>query len=411
MSSRHTALSIVHIVETLEIGGAEHVVVALASRQLQDGHDVSIACLFREGPLAHKARSLGITVMDCRKRPGLDVLAVIRLRQWLRARRVQVLHSHNAVAHYYGIFASRRLNVETVINTQHGMAENLAHRRLEWLFKRSMPFTHHAVSVCDAARRQFIRRGIIPKNKAVTVVNGIDLSNARPANAKAKADLLSSLGLAPESLVFGTVGRLNPIKDQISLIRAFAGLQGNLDANRTHAPAASESVLILVGDGPAREALIAEIEQLKLTQRVRLLGSRDDVPKILASFDVFVLSSLSEGYSLALVEAASAGLPIIATDVGGNAEIVHEGLSGLIVPAGDLEALMTAMRRLLKDPQLRQSMGKEAARWADQHGSIDTMHHRYLDLYRNPCARFVTDQAPSGTGSGNPGSQQVQAPR
>ncbi len=113
-----------------------------------------------------------------------------------------------------------------------------------------------------------------------------------------------------------------------------------------------------------------------------LLGQRGDVPDLLAGMDVFVLSSRTEGYSLALVEAAAAGLPIVATDVGGNAEIVAQDVTGLLVPAGDPQALARALEALSDDPGLRARMGEAARRWALEHGSIDSMYRHYLWLYQ-----------------------------
>jgi glycosyltransferase involved in cell wall biosynthesis len=172
-------------------------------------------------------------------------------------------------------------------------------------------------------------------------------------------------------VLFCSVGRLNEAKQQVRLLRATRAL---LDAG---VPAA----LVIAGDGELRESLESETDRLALRERVRWLGARSDVPDLLAAMDVFVLPSRTEGYSLALVEASAAALPIIATAVGGNAEIVQDGVTGRIIPAGDDERLIAAMRELAVDSGLRTALGAQARAWALREGSLDAMCDGYLRLY------------------------------
>lgn len=368
-------MRIVHVVETLEVGGAEHMVVALAALQRARGHEVSIVCLFREGPLAVRARAAGVEVGDCAKQPGLDLGAVARLRRWIKGHRAQVLHTHNAVPHYYGVAAQAGCGVRRVVNTRHGMGAAGPTARRDRLYRLTMPFTDHAVAVCDAARERFVSQRVIPRAKAVTVVNGIDLARVVQRSDAAKDSLLASLRVQGRPLVFGTVGRLNALKDQRTLLRAFAQIEP-----ASHAGAAP-AILVIAGEGEMRATLEDERARLGLEGRVFLLGQRDDVPQVLAGCDVFVLSSITEGYSLALVEAAAAGLPMLATDVGGNAEIVAQGRTGMLVPASDPQALAKAMTLLAHDRFACERMGGEARRWALANGSILTMGDRYDQLY------------------------------
>lgn len=180
------------------------------------------------------------------------------------------------------------------------------------------------------------------------------------------------VGLAPESRIICSVGRLNSVKDQATLLRAFA---------RLHADVA-DTALVLVGDGALRAALEGQAAALGIGDASRFLGDRSDVRELLRGFNVFALSSLSEGYSMALLEACASGLPIVATDVGGNREIVVDGRSGLLVPPARDDALAAAFATLLRDPPGTVAMGRAGRDWALREASVEAMARRYDVLYR-----------------------------
>ncbi|MFT3859351.1 MAG: glycosyltransferase [Aquabacterium sp.] len=365
-------LSIVHVVESLDIGGLEHMVVALAGAQIRAGHRVRIVCLWFEGPLMERAQKVGATVTCCHKKPGMDVDAIKQLRRELKDAGADVLHTHNAMSHYYAVVASIGLGLRCVINTRHGYGKRQLTARGERFYTASMYLTDYGVSVSRSLKDYFVDGGIIPAKKACVVPNGIDLSGFMARSDERAIALRAELGLPLDAVTFATVGRLNEVKRQIDLLRAM----------RVRLDAGDNACLLLVGDGPMRAELEQECDRLDLRARVRLLGARSDVPALLAAMDVFVLCSRSEGYSLALVEASSAGLPIIATDVGGNAEIVSHEVTGLIVPPADGEALSGAMGRLYSDAAMRRQFGARAREWALREGTLDAMNQAYEKLYR-----------------------------
>jgi glycosyltransferase involved in cell wall biosynthesis len=365
------ALRILHVVETLEVGGLETMVVAMAAVQRQQGHDVQIVCLWREGALAEKARAAGVPVSTINKGPGLDWRSILRLRTKIREVRPDVLHTHNAMAHYYAVGAQLGLGLHCVISTRHGNGAQSGADRIEQLYKLAMHATHYGVAVSRAGQKRFLETGVIPKAKARVVPNGIDLHGFISRTDERATALRAELGLPPDVVTFGTVGRLNEVKRQVDLF----------EAARLRVDAGDRIAVVLVGDGPLREELEQACDRLVLRDHVRFMGVRKDVPMLLAAMDVFVLSSRTEGYSLALVEAASAALPIIATDVGGNAEIVGEGVNGLIVPPSQPKVLSKAMATLYADAAMRQRYGAAGREWAMREGTLETMCAAYERLY------------------------------
>lgn len=373
-------LRIVHVVENLERGGLERMVIDLAAAQRAAGHAVRVVCLYAPGALAGELSGQGIAVQACDKRAGADLSALRRLRAQLRAAPDTIVHTHNANAHYHAVAAAiglpRASAPARVLNTRHGMGAAHPRSRGEWLYRRTMRRTDVVIAVCEAARARFAAQGVRPRRALLAVPNGIRIDAFTPACDERRAALRSVLGLAPDTRIVGTVGRLNPVKDQRTLLQAFA---------RMHT-AARDTALVLVGDGALRAALEAEAAALGIADTVRFLGDRGDVRQLLQGFDLFALSSLSEGYSMALLEACASGLPIVATDVGGNREIVVDGGNGLLVPAARPEALADALAALLRDPARAAAMGRAGRDWALREASIDTMAARYDSLYRGEAA-------------------------
>lgn len=364
-------LSITHFVENMERGGLERAVIDLIGAQREAGHECRLVCLFDRGALADELSASGVSVETCNKRKGADFRALRRARHLLRGG--GVLHTHNAAAHYHAVLASVGLPLQRVINTRHGMGESNPRSRREWLYRRSMSRTDYAVAVCETARRHLQNSGVSPRSGLLAIPNGIRIEGFRAAGDAARARLHDELALPSNSRIIGTVGRLEPVKDQANLIRAFRLV-------RLSVP---DAVLMLVGDGALRRELETVAEAEGVADATRFLGDRSDVPQLLQGLDVFALTSVSEGYSIALLEACAAQLPIVATDVGGNGEIVRNRRNGLLVPARDTGALAVALTELLSSPAYAAAMGQVGRQWVTHEGSFRTMASRYEALYRN----------------------------
>ncbi len=377
-------MNITHVVENLNRGGLERMVIELVRRQQQQGHRCQVVCLFEHGSLAQELVALGIPVQTCGKRRGLDIRAARRLRRWLGEHATEVLHTHNAVAHYYSVLAKVGLHVGRVVNTRHSMLGSRrssagdtgagvtrALDRRERLYRYAVAFTDVVVTVCDAARRDAVELGVVPAAKAHVVPNGIRVEDFLPASNHMRERLRSLLKLSAHARIIGSVGRLTRLKDQACLIRALRQLH----------EAAPDAVLVFIGDGE----LLAELQRIAkaegVSDSVHFLGDRSDVRDLLQGLELFALSSLSEGYSMALLEACATALPIVATDVGGNAEIVRAGATGTLVPPGKPAAMAKALLALLENPRQARALGDAARAWVEAEGSLASMAARYDVLY------------------------------
>lgn len=365
-------MNITHVVENLNRGGLERMVLDLVQLQQRQGHQCQVVCVYDTGSLAHELDAVGIPVVACNKGRGIDLRALARARWAIDRHDTDVLHTHNAVAHYQAVLASCGLDVLRILNTRHGMGAGQRTGRKEWLYRRALTRTDLVVTVCEAARRNGVSRGMLPKAMTRVVPNGIAVNGFTTASAAMRQHLVHLLGLDEHAFLIGNVGRLNWTKDQAGLIRAFR------QVHEQHPRAA----LVLIGDGELRGQLEACAVEEGVRDAVHFLGDRNDVRELLQGLDLFVLSSASEGYSMALLEACAVALPIVATEVGGNGEIIQSGRTGQLVPPGDPDALAEAMLLLLREPHRASAYGRAARTWVEQYGSLEAMADRYERLYQ-----------------------------
>ena len=365
-------LRITHLVENLERGGLERVVIDLVLEQVAQGHEVQVICLFGQGLLARELITTGIPVIACQKGHGFDLHVLWNIRQLLRSQKTQILHSHNPMPHYYGVLASIFITKLTIGNTRHGMGNAPFHLRRELLYRLSLVRTSFVAMVCESARQNFIRHRIVISNKAKVVPNGIRLTLFKPRSENAHKLVTDMLQLGTGTLSIVNVGRLNPVKDQATLLHAMVHVRAAIS---------DAVVLVIIGGGKLQKELESLTKKLGVEDSVHFFGDRSDVKDLLPGFDIFVLSSISEGYSISLLEACASALPIIATDVGGNGEIVNPGINGILIAPSKAKAMANAIIRLAEDRKLRLEMGKRGREWVSANGTIEVMAQRYMKLY------------------------------
>jgi glycosyltransferase involved in cell wall biosynthesis len=358
-------LAIVHILSSFGVGGQERVALDLAIGQLARGHTVSAISLAPapDGPLAAELSAAGVAVHRVSKRGGVDLTLVPRLALALRELHADVVHTHNPLPLIYGAPAARLVRARA-IHTKHG--SNPGSRAHRYLRRAAAQLAHAFVAVSDTTEAQARAQHDAPLDRLSTIPNGIRLDRYAP-DAAARADVRAELGLG-DAFVVGTVGRIDANKNQALLVRAMA-------------PLLSDNVrLVIVGDGDARADLATAIAQLPNPSFVLMTGPRTDVPRVIQAFDVFALSSKSEGLPLVVPEAMSASLPIVSTNVGGLPSVVDHMHTGFLVEV-DEDQLRAALSMLVNDPARAREMGSRARHVALARYSHERMVDAYLALY------------------------------
>jgi glycosyltransferase involved in cell wall biosynthesis len=364
--------SVLHVVDTLAFGGLERVACDLAIAQAAHGHNVRVFSICETDGFRDALESAGIPVHVGGKRGTLDLDVLRGLRRCMADHAVEVVHTHNFVPNYYVVAATRLARrAPAIVNTCHNMGARLANQRLRWLYRWSLRHTARLALVGRQVRDRLVATGIADPRKSDVVLNGVAVPVVPGDRDAARA----RLGVPADALLVGCVGRLVELKNHALLVDALPGLLAAHPA--LHA--------VIVGDGPLQGALQARIDDAGLGARVKLAGARADVQALLPALDVFVLPSRTEGLSIALLEACAAGLAVVATDVGGNPEIVADGRTGRLVPSDDLPALQSALHALLQDAGERARLGSAARDWVRAHGSVDAMRQNYDLVYAKAC--------------------------
>ncbi len=359
------------MLQWFELGGAESVALQLAGRQRAAGHrPTALALSNQRGPLAAEFEHRGVqTATVTRWREGYDPTLYPRLLARLVAARADVVHAHDPQSLVYAA-APARIAGAAVIYTKHGVDVDSS-RRL-WLARGASLFLHAFVGVSERTAETARQHAeAIPRAKVRVIENGVDLSRFLPDPAD-RAAARSALGIGADDWVVGTVGRIEAVKNHGRLLRAMTPLLSR------------GARLVIVGDGAERAGLVAAIAALpdEATRgRVHLPGLRRDIPHLLRAFDVFALSSDSEGLPLALLEAMAAGLPVVSTAVGGIPAVVADGRSGLLVAAED-QALGDALERLFGDRELARQLGARGRELVERSHSLDRTAEAYMRLYR-----------------------------
>jgi glycosyltransferase involved in cell wall biosynthesis len=372
MSARPRILLLVTLAER---GGAQTYVCALAAG-LAERFDVTVAA-HGPGPLGAAVRAAGATFVPLRhvRRPvsPRDVLGVVELVRLMRRLRPEIVHASSSKAGVLGRLAAGLAGVPIRVFTVHGWAFTAYRGILGHLYRRAeqavRPLTTATICVSEGERAAGIAAGTCDPRRSLVIHTGIDVASRPLARPDVGAAQIVS------------VGRLQTPKDPLLFLRALALVRGPFSAS-------------LVGDGPDRAAVERELERLGLGGRVRLQGTRDDVPELLASSHVFVLSSQSEALPVSVLEAMAAGLPVVATRVGGVPELVVDGETGLLVPAGDSPGLAAALQRMVDDPALRARLGAAGRARVEKHFRLDMFLEAHLDLYRRALAGRLPLAAP-----------------
>jgi sugar transferase (PEP-CTERM/EpsH1 system associated) len=363
--------TVCHVLHSLKVGGAE-VLAARLARQLGGEYRALFACLDELGTLGQQLRDDGFTVEVLERRPGIDWRCVLRLARLLRRERVDLVQAHQYTPFFYAAAARLLAPRAAVLLTEHGRHQpdyprpkrKLANRLL--LRRRD-----RVVAVGQAVREALVANDGFPAQRVGVIYNGIDLTPfAAPRDDR--GTIRREMGAGDDEFVILQVARLDYLKDHATAVRTLARVLPHLPDAR----------LVLVGEGPELQAIEEVVRQHGVGAQIRFLGLRKDVARLLSGADLFLLTSVSEGIPLTVIEAMAAGLPVVSTRVGGLPEVVVEGRTGLLEPAGDHAALGRAVCRLAAEPALRREMGHLGRERAETVFSEELMLAQYGALYR-----------------------------
>lgn len=363
-SSRGERLRVCHVSMCLATGGLERLLVEFAKRTDRQRYDVQFITLGEIGAPAEEIRALGHSVTPITRASAGSRGGQLRaLARHFREHRIDLVHTHNTYAHFYATLAAKLAGVRTIINTQHGRGcGNHWKQRLHFLLANR--FTDRILAVSEDSARLCRQQDPLSRRRIHTLWNGIDL----------RQFAFHGPVSAPRAI---SVARLSPEKDFPTLLHAVQGVVKQFP----------DFHLTLVGEGRERPRLEQLTSQLGLNAHVEFLGERHDVSALLRQSAMFVSSSSTEGISLTLLEAMAVGLPIITTAVGGNPEVVQDGVTGHLVPAGQPARLQAAICAHLAQPDTWQAMGNLARTRVETQFNIERMMREYEETYEQLCGK------------------------
>lgn len=388
---------VLHIITRLDMGGSAQNTMETCLRldrrryqtYLVHGPSLESGMTAKEKAFVEKniaaARDRGVAVLCLpslvrRIDPICDFKALCSLFRLIRRIRPAIVHTHTSKAGLLGRLAARMARVPIVIHTPHGHVfyghfGSLAATFFLQLEKLATRLTDCLVALTAQERNDYIRYGVSLPESTATIHSGVDIDRYAERGTQGNGQR-TLLGLRPDDTVIGTVGWLLPIKGPMVLLKAFQQLK----------PGSVPLKLVYVGKGDMEAGLKAEAERMGLSEDVKFLGWRDDIPEIMPVFDIFVLASLNEGMGRVLVEAMAAEKPIVASAVGGIPDLVKNGENGVLVPPGEPDALTAALARLIENPAEGRRLGR-GGRTLCQAYSIDAMVEKIEALYEDQLER------------------------
>ncbi len=377
-NSRREPIRIAHVVDLLALAGMEYGVIKLVNRLDPDRIQSMIVCLRHQTEDARQLLAGTIPVFELRKSPGRNWRLIGRLAALFRAEKVDIVHSHNWSTLLYSVAAAWLAGVPVVVHGEHGKDDTNVDRRRLLASRFLVKGVARVCAVSKDLTEEVVRDWRIPRERVARIANGVDLEAFGGNDAIDK--LREEFGLTPANRVVMNTGGFRTIKDHPTLLRAFA---------RVHRED-SDARLLLVGSGSAtdpRAGLDRMASELGIVDAVRFVGVRQDIPKVLQICDVYVNSSRFEGMSNTILEAMAAGRPVVATAVGGNPELVQDGVTGFLAPAGEEGPLAVRIGELLRDGPLRSRMGAAGRAQVEAEHSMSGMVRAYSDLYEDLWAR------------------------
>lgn len=376
ISPRDPRPLVAHVLYRFDVGGLENGVVNLINHMPAHAYRHAVIALDAITDFRKRIVREDVQFIALNKPPGHGFKLYPRLMRLFRELQPAIVHTRNLAALEVTVPAWLA-GVPVRIHGEHGRDVwdfDGSSRKYQWLRRFYRPFVTHYVALSRELERYVTAKVGTPKELVVQIYNGVDAQRFRPSTVNCRA-IEGCPFRGADVWVVGTVGRMQVVKDQLTLARAF------IRALQIDPSQRARLRLAMVGEGPLRAQAQSLIDQAGMANLCWLPGERNDIPEVLRSFDCFVLPSLGEGISNTILEAMACGLPVIATDVGGNSELVESGLTGELVPSADPEALAQCILAHARQPEAACAAGRAGRARVEQLFSLDAMVTRYKDLY------------------------------
>jgi sugar transferase (PEP-CTERM/EpsH1 system associated) len=373
---------IAHVIYRLDVGGLENGLVNLINRIPAQRFRHAIVSLTSYSEFRQRLTRGDVPVFALNKPPGNSPVTQFKLWRLFNRLRPAIVHTRNIGA-LEATLPAALAGVSVRIHGEHGRdvddldGTNTRRQILRRLYK---PFVHQYIALSQDLAFYLQHKIGVPPSRIARIHNGVDSTLFHPSGDRRDAVPHPNFS-GPGNFVIGTVGRMQPVKDQLTLARAFVRLMQAM-------PGAKQRLrLVMVGDGPLREQVRMLLAEAGIDEYAWLPGNRDDVARIMRSFDLFVLPSLAEGISNTILEAMACGLPVLATAVGGNPELIQAGVTGTLVPRDDPESMARAIRTYAESAELCRRHGIEARRTIERGFGMEAMVNAYMTIYDQMLAR------------------------
>jgi glycosyltransferase involved in cell wall biosynthesis len=365
-----TPQKIMHVILSMHVGGAERLVYDMATCPLFSDNPPAVCCMDDVGELGEKLRTEGYTVHCKGRKPGIDFAMFLWLRDMIKREKADVVHAHQYSPLFYAMPAALLAGGVKVVYTEHGRFYPDIKSWKRTIFNPFLALgVDHLVSISAATARAMAEIDNFPQGKIRVIHNGIDCTRLNPPMDKAAKR--REVGLSQTCRVLGTAARLNSIKNIPMMLRVLKLVIAEVP----------DTCLVIAGQGEEEERLKALALELGIADHVQFIGLRFDLPEMYQLFDVFLLTSFSEGISVTLLEAMASGVPAVVTDVGGNREIVDEGKTGYMVPVDDEILMMQRIIALFQSQELSTSLSGAAQQRVARYFSFQGMMDAYCKLY------------------------------
>ncbi|MDD5275072.1 MAG: TIGR03088 family PEP-CTERM/XrtA system glycosyltransferase [Methylovulum sp.] len=368
---------IVHIIYRLGVGGLENGLVNLINTMPIDAYRHAIVCLKDDNDLSQRLTRNDVSVYSLHKMEGQDWGSFVRFYRLLKQLKPAIVHTRNLATIEYQIPAFLA-GISYRVHGEHGwdvFDPNGENKKYQWVRRLIKPLIHRFIPLSKQLESYLTDKIHVSPDKITRIINGVDNWFFYPLTAEKQPLAGCPLVFSDDDLIIGTIGRMHGVKDQLTLVNAFIQLCQRGSELKSHLK------LIIIGDGPLREPALKLLTDNQLAANAWLPGERADVAEIMRRLDLFVLPSQAEGISNTILEAMATGLPVLATSVGGNPELVAEGITGMLTPAGDSAAMAEKLSEYIHNTARMREHGQQGLQRAAQEFSLTAMVANYQAVY------------------------------